>query len=183
MCVPRGTRRLRGARSGGPAGRGGRALGWGWGSEFQSGEPTGRRPAERARPEPRPARAPSLGRPSSRPAAASPDPAGRVSGCRERAGRPAAGNVSSAAVFSTPCARSCCFQEEELRGTSRGSGAARGARLSSAPSLPALPRLPWLSRSLERLQRSGGREVSGPQRRWTPLQTQSPRPRLLRCHD
>lgn len=166
----------------GAAGRGGRALGWGWGSEFQSGEPPGRRPAERARPEPRPARAPSPGRPSSRPAAASPDPAGRVSGGRERAGRPAAGNVSSAAGFSTPRARSRCFPEEELRGTGRGSAAARGARLSSARP-PSLPRSPWLSRSLERLQRSGGREVSGPQRRWTPLPTRSPRPRLLRSHD
>jgi hypothetical protein len=74
----------------------------------------------------------------------------------------------------TPRAWSCCFQEEELRGTSRGSGAARGARLSSAPSLLALPRLPWLSRSLGGLQRTGGREVSWPQSRWTPLPTPAP---------
>lgn len=74
-------------------------------------------------------------------------------------------------LLSTPCAWSRCFQEEELRGTSRGSGAARGARLSSAPSLLALPCLPWLSRSLERLQRTGGQEVSWPHSRWMPLQT------------
>lgn len=71
-------------------------------------------------------------------------------------------------LLSTPCAWSCRFQEEELRGTSLGSGAARGARLSSAPPLLALPCLPWLSRSLERLQRTGGREVSWPQSRRTP---------------
>lgn len=74
-------------------------------------------------------------------------------------------------LLSIPRAWSCRFQEEELRGTSRGSGATRGARLSSAPSLLALPRLPWLWRSLERLLRTGGREGSWPQSRWTPLQT------------
>lgn len=80
-------------------------------------------------------------------------------------------------LFSTPCAWSCRFQEEELRGTSRGSGAARGAGLSSAPSLLALPRLPWLSRSLERLQRTGGGgRCPGPRAAGRPSRHQSYRP-------
>lgn len=135
-----------------------------------------------ARPEPRPARAPSLGRPSSRPApaAASSDLAGRVSG------RPGAGGASrrwkrvSSAFFSTPCARSCRFQEEELRGTSRGSRAVSGARLSSI-SLPALPRVPWLLWSLERIQRTwggGGEGCPGP-RATGRLSSYWPSPALL----
>lgn len=133
------------------------------------------RPSARA-PAPRPARAPSPGRPCSCPAAAaaSSDPAGRRE--RGRVPVPGAGGASRSwkrvfcLLLSTPCAWSCRFQEEELRGTSRGSGAARGARLSSAPSLSPSPACGG-SRGLERLQRTGGREVSGPQSRWTPLRT------------
>lgn len=90
-------------------------------------------------------------------------------------------------LFSTPCAWSCRFQEEELRGTSRGSGAARGAGLSSAPSLLAFPRLPWLSRSLECLQRTGGGGGAGgvlaPEPLDAPPDTEATGPRLLRCYD
>lgn len=79
--MPRGMRRLRGARSGGRrAGKGGerRELG----EASLSGEPAGCRPAERAPLRPAPLAPPLSGRPSSRPAAAtsSPDLAGRERG-------------------------------------------------------------------------------------------------------
>ena len=162
----------------GAAGRERRGAGWGWGSELEW----------RARgPLVRRARAPSPGRPASLPLLLAPLLA---PGCGGGLARPraeggtaggswvlGAGGASRSwkrvfcLLLSIPRAWSCRFQEEELRGTSLGSGATRGARLSSAPSLLALPRLPWLWRSLERLLRTGGREGSWPQSRWTPLQT------------
>lgn len=88
----------------GAAGLGRRGAGWGWGSELQSGEPAGPELDERARPRapPRPARAPSPGallsarrlpRPTRRGGGREAREGRRVAG---RAGRPAAGNVSSA---------------------------------------------------------------------------------------
>lgn len=174
---------MRGTGVGGH-GTGKEGSGVGLKERVKSGEPAGRRPAERARPRapPRPRPFPP-GRPSSRwaVAAASHDPGeGGSSGGSRVLG---AGGPSRSwkrvfcLLFSTPCAWSCRFQEEELRGTSRGSGAARGAGLSSAPSLLALPRLPWLSRSLERLQRTGGGgRCPGPRAAGRPSRHRSYRP-------
>lgn len=176
----RGTRRPRDTWSGGR--RDGKGRDWGGvGGASYRDKPAGRRPAEGARPRAPPRRRPlPPGRPSSRGAvaAASRDPAGRE-GAREGPGsQERAGGQSRSwkrvfcLLFSTPCAWSCRFQEEELRGTSRGSGAARGAGLSSAPSLLALPPLTVaLAVSGASSENWGGREVSWPQSRWTPLQT------------
>lgn len=61
---------------------------------------------------------------------------------QERAGRPAAGNVCSTYFFLLLLgARSCRFQEEELRATSLGSGAAKSVRLSATPP-PSTPPVP-----------------------------------------
>lgn len=94
----------------GAAGRERRGAGRGWlGSELERqarGPSAGR---ERASLRSAPLAPPLPGRPSSRPAAAtsSPDPAGRKGareglGFQERAGRPAAGNVSSTYFFLLP---------------------------------------------------------------------------------
>lgn len=98
--MPRGMRRLRGAWSRGRRDEKGRERGEA-GEASLSGEPAGCRPAERAPLRPAPLAPPLSGRPSSRPAAttSSPDLAGREGareglGSQERAGRPAAGNVS-----------------------------------------------------------------------------------------
>lgn len=70
-----------------------------------------------------------------------PHPTWRGGSAVDRSRVPVAGGASRSwkrvfcLLLSTPCAWSCRFQEEELRGTSLGSRAARGARLSSAPLL------------------------------------------------
>lgn len=158
----RGMRRLRGTGVGGD-GTGKEGTGVGLRERVRVASPRAADwPSARA-PAPRPARAPSPWAPLLAPGGgyglARPGGEGGSAGGSRVLG---AGGPSRSwkrvfcLLFSTPCAWSCRFQEEELRGTSRGSGAARGAGLSSAPSLLAFPRLPWLSRSLECLQRTGG---------------------------